>query len=188
MSPSTNRLIISLGGLVFILASLYVYSTFISPQLVVIQKLRGRQAALLNRFYEYEKAIDNQGNRINEFKRVEQVQERFTQILPTSPEVPMMLNQLYGLAALNDISIDAIEFQKQALQVDRSDSLANPYHAIRAVIKSSGTYENMKNYLSNIETNIRLMRVISINIGDGFKRDPILSYIITVEAYYLNIK
>lgn len=188
MSQSTNRLIISLSGLVFLLSSLYFYTTFISPQFVEIQELRSKQVALVNRFNEYEEAINNQDNRINEFKRSEKLQASLTQILPTAPNVPILLNQLYGLAELNNILIDSIEFQPQPLKIDRSDSLARPHRAIRAIVKASGSYEEMKNYLNSIEANVRLMRIVSINIGDGFKRDPVLSYVIAVEAYYLNIE
>jgi len=38
--------------------------------------------------------------------------------------------------------------------------------------------------LGALETNIRLINVTAINITEGFMENPILSYTITIEAYY----
>jgi hypothetical protein len=62
IKESTKRLIVSMGSLVCVALSLYVYSSLISPKLSEIQELRGRRQATLPPA-DYETAIQEK-NRV----------------------------------------------------------------------------------------------------------------------------
>jgi hypothetical protein len=114
------------------------------------------------------------------------MEDVFNEVVPDKPNVPSFLNQIYGLAKLSDVSVDSINFQEMPLQVAEEGSLVRPYGSIQATVKCSSNYEDMKTYLSAIETNKRLMDTKIISIDGGFVDKPELSYTITVEAYYLS--
>jgi len=174
-----------MGSLLLIVGSLYVYSSLISPQLSVLRELRGKRQATMALLSDYETAIQEKNRVISRYQSVETLQNVFDEVVPPGQNVPSLLNQLYGLAKLNNIFVDSVEFQEMPLQTTTSKSLVKPYGTIQANIKCSSDYASMKNYLSAIETNVRLMNIRTITVTEGFSDDPTLSYTIAVEAYYL---
>ena len=185
IKESTKRLAVSMGSLLLIVGSLYVYSSLISPQLSALQELRGKRQATMALLSDYETAIQEKNRVISRYQSVETLQSVFDEVVPPDQNVPSLLNQLYGLAKLNDIFVDSVEFQEMSLQTTTSKSLVKPYGTIQANVKCSSDYAAMKNYLGAIETNVRLMNIRTVTVTEGFGDNPTLSYTITVEAYYL---
>ncbi|MFA4999125.1 MAG: hypothetical protein WC519_00020 [Parcubacteria group bacterium] len=185
MKESTKRLIVLLGSLVFVAGALYVFAKLISPKFSEIQTLRGQRQSISALLADYETAIQEKNRVLARYENVSALRSVFSEVVPPTEDVPSFMNQLYGLAKLNEVTVDSIEFQELSLQTTSAGSLAKPYGTVQATIKCASKYENMKAYLSAIETNIRLMDVTSINITEGFDNDPILVYTMTVSAYYL---
>jgi Tfp pilus assembly protein PilO len=185
IKESTKRLAVSMGSLVLIALSLYVYSSLISPQLSELQELRGKRQATLAALSDYETAIQEKNRVISRYQSVEPLQSVFDEVVPPDQSIPSLLNQLYGLAKLNNIFVDSVEFQEMPLQTTTSRSLVKPYGTIQANIKCASDYESMKAYLAAIETNVRLMNVRTVTVTEGFGDNPTLSYTIAVEAYYI---
>jgi len=184
MKESTKRLVVSLGSLFFIASSLYVFAALINPMLAEIQRLRGTKQATIILLTDYEAAIKALDSVLAQYKDKAFLQDAFSTILPPEENIPSLLNQLYGLANLKGVLVDSVEFQKLPAQIMETDPLVKPRGVIQATIRCVSNYENMKRYLGALETNIRLINITSVNITEGFKEDPILSYTITIEAFY----
>jgi len=185
MKDSEKRLITSLGSLVCVAGAIYIYASWISPEIVEIQKARSEKQAVHKIRADYESVLQEKIRVIARYQDLVAIQEVFSRVVPQGENMPSFLNQLYGLASLNDVSINSMTFNTLPLQTQKESSLIRPHGTIQATIRSTSTYEDMKKYLNAIETNIRIMNITAINITDGFKEDPILSYTITVETYYL---
>ncbi len=185
MKDSEKRLITSLGSLVFIASALYVYASWISPEIAVIQKERSRQHVLNETLVNYEAVMQEKIRIIAKYQDLSATEQVFAKVIPQNPNVPSFLNQLYGLADLNNVLISAIEFSELPLQIKQEGSLVKPHGTVQATIRCTSTYEDMKKYLNAIQTNIRIMNITAVNISEGFKDSPLLSYSITVETYYL---
>jgi len=184
MKEPIKRLIVSLGSLFFIAGSLYVFTSLISPTFTEIQGLRGTKQAVTTLLADYEEAIEARNAILIKYEGLVALQDTFSEVMPSEENIPSLLNQLYGLASLNEVTVDSIDFQKMPIQIAEADSLVKPRGTIQATIRCVSNYENMKKYLRALETNVRLMNITSINITEGFTENPILSYTITVEAYY----
>jgi Tfp pilus assembly protein PilO len=185
MNTSTKKLIVSLGGLLLVVGSLGIFIGSIMPQISTIKELQGKRQATADLLENYGEAIQETNRIISKYQSVDNLDTVFSEVIPEKPDVPSFLNQVYGLAKLNDVFIDLIDFQEMPLQVAEEGSLIQPYGSVRASIRCVSDYEEMKSYLNAIETNTRLMNVKLINIDGGFTSEPKLSYTITVEAYYL---
>ncbi len=185
MKGSEQRLITSLGSLALIAGALYIYASWISPEFNEIQKMRGEKQALNNVLSDYEAIMQKKISVIARYRDLTGVQEVFSKVMPATQEKPSFLNQLYGLASLNGVLISAIDFSELPLQIRAGDSLVRPYGTIQATIRGNSTYDNLKKYLGALQANVRIMNITAVNITDGFKDSPMLSYTITVETYYL---
>jgi len=184
MQESTKRLVISLGSLVFIAGSLYVFTTLINPTFAEIQELRGKRQATTTLLANYEAAVEAANSVLARYEGLTALQNTFSVVVPLEASIPSLLNQLYGLASLSEVAVDSITFQELPIQTARENSLVRPYGTIEATIKCTSNYENMKKYLRALETNARLINITSLNIAEGFETNPVLSYTVTIEAYY----
>ncbi len=184
MKESTKRLVVSLGSLFFMASSLYVFASLISPIFVEIQELRGSRQAVTALLADYEAAIEAQESILARYEGMDALQNTFSEIIPLEENIPSLLNQIYGLAVLNEVAVNSVDFQKLPTQIVEASSLVKPHGIIQATIRCVSNYENMKRYLGALETNIRLINIAMINITEGFAENPILSYTITIEAYY----
>jgi len=184
MKESTKRLVVSLGSLFFIASSLYVFAILINPMLAEIQKLRSTKQATIILLADYEAAIKALDDVLARYKDKAVLQDTFSAIIPPEENIPSLLNQIYGLASLKEVLVDSVEFQKLPAQIMEAEPLVRPRGVIQATIRCVSNYENMKRYLGALETNVRLINIMAVNIVEGFKEDPILSYTITIEAYY----
>jgi len=75
-------LAVSMGSLVLIALSLYVYSSLISPQLSELQELRGKRQATLAALSDYETAIQEKNRVISRYQSVETLQSVFDEVVP----------------------------------------------------------------------------------------------------------
>jgi len=184
MKDPIKRLIVSLGSLAFISGSLYVFTSLINPMFTEIQELRGKKQAVTTLLADYEAAIEARDAILIRYEGMAALQDTFSEVMPSEENIPSLLNQIYGLAALNEVTVNFVDFQKLPIQITEANSFIKPRGTIQATIRCLSNYENMKRYLGALETNIRLINVTAINITEGFMENPILSYTITIEAYY----
>jgi Tfp pilus assembly protein PilO len=185
MNASTQKLLVSFGSMLLIAGSLGVFAGLIMPQISAIKELQGKKQATSALLADYEEAIQETNRIIAKYQSVDNLDTVFNEVIPETPDVPSFLNQVYGLAKLNEVSVDLIDFQEMPLQVAEEKSLIRPYGSVTANVKCASNYEEMKEFIKTIETNTRLMNIKSITINGGFTKDPELSYTMTVEAYYL---
>lgn len=185
MKSSAKRLYVSLGSLVFIAGALYVYATLIRPEFSEIQALRGERQAQSVLLADYKTTIEETNRVLAKYESVSALQEIFSEVVPPNENIPSLLNQVYGLASLSNVLVDSIEFQYLPIKSVSAGSLIRPLGTLRVSATCVSGYEDMKSFISSLETNVRLMNVDVINISEGATgEDPMLAYTLTVDAYY----
>lgn len=185
MKASTQRFYSLLLSLVFVLGSVFAYVSFIGPEIQKIASLRGEKIAVESTLSDYQKAVDETNKLLSRYKSLADLESSFASAIPTTEEIPSLINQISGLAKLNKITVSSIDFQYPPLDTKKQSELIKPFSTIRTSVKFSGTYLDMKNFIAALESNVRLMDVASISISDGGKKNnPVLSYALTVDAYY----
>jgi hypothetical protein len=117
--------------------------------------------------------------------------------LPDTPDVPGALAQLYGLAESNGVAVQTISVSVPAVQIDSgseddaSSTALMPTGSVTFQIAGAGSYESLQNFLSGLETNVRLFDLKGINITsegqvskNSTSSQDFFNYTISVAAYY----
>lgn len=185
MKPSTYRLLSIIGSVFLLIAAVVVYSKLVNPAYDEIQQLRDKREANIKLLQEQNDAILEVKRLLNEYQSLTQIQENISLALPNEEEVPSIINQLQGLAKINSLDIESLSLQYPPLKSSAVDSLTEPLGTIRVTMRLSGDYRNLRPYLENLETNIRLIDVYSLNIeGGAIPGKTKLIYNLVLDTYY----
>lgn len=185
MKPSVYRLLSIVGSVLLLISAVVVYSRLVSPSYNEVQSLRDKKEAYLRLLEEQKEAINEATRILNEYQGLTQIQDNISMVLPNKEEVPSIINQLQGLAKINNLDIESLSLQYPPLKTVPPDSLVQPLGTVRVTMRLNGDYRNIRPYLEDIETNIRLIDVYSINIeGGGIPGKTELFYSIVLDTYY----
>ena len=199
MRASTKRILSAALSLIFIFCAFIVFGVLIKPSYEETQKLR---AEVLSR----QNFLQNQKSLIEQFKKLvaqynsqEKVEENISLILPQKPGIGEALTQINGLLDLNHLNVLSFNIGKPLLQsyslYDTNltkTQVIKPLGTIDINFKVIGNYSDFKNFLNQIETNIRIFNIKSLNISSAIDmsgnknqiQSRILSYDISITTYY----
>jgi hypothetical protein len=196
MRSSTKRLLSALLSLIFLLLALIFFIYFIKPLYSDIESLRSK---LLSK----QSLINNQKSLIDQFKNLNQDyesqkknQEIFSLILPQSISVGEALVQISGLLTSNNLNLLSFNVNKPNLLSNNQSSKSTSTSFIKPLgifdinLKATGDYSNFKNFLNQLETNIRLFDIKTLTINQTLNIDSknqnknLLMYDITISTYY----
>jgi Tfp pilus assembly protein PilO len=199
MRASTKRILSAMLSLLFIFSAFVIVAMLIKPAYEETQKLK---ADALSR----ENALNNQKVLVDQFKKLlsqydsqEKVQENLSLILPQNPAIGEALTQINGLLDLNHLNVLSFNINKPLLQSYSSSNINStstqvikPLGTIDINFKVVGNYSDFKNFLNQLETNIRIFNIKTLNIspviivsGDkNQSQNKTLSYDISITTYY----
>jgi len=186
--------------MVFLVSALVVYFEFIQPAYEEAQKIKSEELSA-KAFLDSEKAAVNQvQNLISNYKGQGQIQEVVSLALPLKEDLSGALAQIYGLAQNNDlgfqsvsISVGGPESTPRSLSLGTQEtsfrsSLKKAFGKITLSVRLSGSYGDLKNFLSQLETNIRVFDVDSLIIQPttipGKPAQDLYTYDLTFATYY----
>jgi Tfp pilus assembly protein PilO len=195
MKQSTKKLISMLVALAFLIAAFVFYFDFVSPAYSDIQALKGKELSEQNFFSQESNTITQVQKLIATYKNESQEQATVELALPSGQNVSGALAQIYGIVAANNINLQNVTISVSSVvpnagsaAVGASSPLLKPVGSISFVVAISGSYEDFKNFLSEIETNVRIFDVKNLSIQPssqvGSLTKDIFSYNMTITAYY----
>jgi len=184
MKPSTYRLLSILGSVFLLIGAVVIYSNLVNPAYGEIQGLRDKREANAKLLQEQKEAIDAVNRLLNEYQSLAQIQENISMVLPNEENIPSIINQFQGLAKINSMDIESLSLQYPPLK-SSTDSLIEPLGTVRATIRLNGDYRDLRPFLEDLETNIRLIDVYSLNVeGGGIPGRNKLIYNLVLDTYY----
>lgn len=164
-------------------ASVVVFTSLIRPEFDLIQQTRGRRAAGLQALERARTVGQVIGNLRTAYESMTEFQQSVSNSLPNGEAVPLFLNQIQGLAGLNKLALNSISFQPQTVEPS-ADKIVWPTKTIRVTIQAEGRYQNLKEFLRDVETNIRLTDVRSLKLRSVQSRPDIFTFDAVVDTYY----
>ncbi len=186
MRASTYRLLSILGSLVLLIIAIVSYTNLVVPAYNKVQDLRSEQQGIQATTSQDQQAISTVKNLLGQYNQnFSQLHDNLSQILPAEADVPGIVYQLQALASARQVTIQSLGIQYLPIQAKVTDSITSPVGTLQISLNLSGPYASFKALLGDIETNIRLMDVQSIQIGGGNlpgKND--LSYALVIDTYY----
>ncbi len=188
MRPSSKRIVSILLALLFFVAAIVFYSTFIRKEFADIQKLRGEQAAKNQVLAEQQNAVTQIKALLQQYGGIAQLQETLSSALPQGEDLANVFSQFNAIAANNKVSIQSINIEAAPIRTP-PDSLVQGYGVLKFSLRVAGSYEAFKSFIQALETNIRVLDVKGIRLESMVAPSQrtilsIFTYSLVVEAYY----
>ena len=185
MRASTKRFYSILASIGLIVGSMYIYGSHIRPIYAEIQRLRGERLTEFSVLNDSRVTIEIVTELLRRHQGIAEIEDRLSLSLPFSEEITSLLNQIQGLAGMNNVQVNSMSFQHLPIAYGDSQSILKPVGSLRIIAQINGNYESIKAFLEGIETNVRVIDVRSLRIsGGGAAANPTLSSQLIVDAYY----
>jgi len=190
MRASTKRVTSLLIAFLLIVMTIAVYSLFLAPALDEIGGLRGRIAAQSSLLSAQKDAVQKfQQLKTLYSDQYQNLDNNLANTLPTKEEVPGVVNQIQALSRVSNLALQTLTFKYASLKpAAKASALVKPIGTLSVTLQTAGSYEGLKSFLKGIETNIRVMDVVSVK-SDPIRRGEevaqnLFLHTIEVETYY----
>lgn len=182
-------------ALAFVVAAFVILFDLIQPTYAELRVLKGKQLSS-ETFLENEQAIVNQVKKlVTQYENQGETETSLSLAMPSGPNVASALAQVYGIASNNNIVVSSIGISApNAVLGGRGGAAAQvlkPMGTFMFQVTAGGSYENLKNFLAQLETNIRIFDVTSFSMqpavvasGKGGAASDFFNYNFSVMAHY----
>ncbi len=170
MKKSLQRTISLVGTLGLLIGAMVIYSFLIRPEYAQVNELRGILIAKTNLLSEQQSIISQVEGLLSQYQNSARIQEAVSLSLPLKENMSSILGQLQALAQANNLPIEV--FGVQNLPITKTG-----LGVLQISLKVSGPYENFKSFLQGVETNIRVMDLVSLKVEK-------LNYNVVLNTYY----
>ena len=184
LKASTQRLIIILGSFGLMIGTVYMALSLIYPAFLDIQSLRAERQAKIDLKKSQDDAALKIGGLSKQYESLATTQDAFSLMLPITARGPALMNQLQGIARNNFMTLTALSFQYLPIkQVEKT--IIQGVGTLRFNMTLSGTYDEMKAFVAQLETNVRVIDLNSLQVeGGAVPRKDTLEYNLIGDAYY----
>lgn len=169
-----------------LVSALVVYALLIQGQYGAIQELRGRLEAK-NEILEIEtKAVEQVKNLVVNLKSVANISNALSFALPQEESVSSVVAQINSLSQLHGVVLQGVGISYlPMIPPPVKLSFAKGMGALRLDIKFVGSYSAGRDFLADLERNLRIMDVKNLKMESASKTgQDLMSYSLTVDTYY----
>lgn len=201
MKQITKRLMSMMIGVLLVFGAAVVYFNLIQPADQEAQSLKSELYSKESVLETQKAAIEQVEKLIKEYEGEGKLQDLISQALPTKAELASAMAQIAGLITNNGLKLKSLAFgvsgiENVALAGEEGAqglSLVKPIGAIRIQASFSGSYEDGKRLIENIENNLRIFEVVDFGFTppgkekgstDPKAKIPDYTYGLTVVTYY----
>ncbi|MCP6720199.1 MAG: type 4a pilus biogenesis protein PilO [Patescibacteria group bacterium] len=187
MKTSTKRILsIGLAGLFFI-GILVVFGSLIRPEMTKINEKRALLSSKETLFSNEQDAVSQVRDLIGQFQSIVKLQETVSLALPLEENITQILNQLQSIANLSNVEMRSFSIRPLAFEASRQP-LVKRLGVLELDISIDGPYDNIKNFLRSLETNVRVVNAKSFRLatisGEGSPPGEDFNMTLTVEVYH----
>lgn len=185
--------------LLLIAASVGVFITFVKPRYQEIQKVRQEVAASDENLNTADKLQQSRVALIAKYNSIPKVDlDNLKILLPDSVDNIRLIIQINSLANKNGLSVlKNVDYKSDqdttsTDQASSPESAKRPYGEFTVSFQTTGQYKNFLTFLSDLEQNLRLVDVVSVDFSSNDSSNSgqqgissILTYKITLKTYWL---
>jgi Tfp pilus assembly protein PilO len=197
MKQSAKRFISSIVSLLLLVAAFVVFFNFVQPAYREVAALKGKLLSLQTSGAE-QAAVFKSIQALNQtYNESQEAREAVSLALPLTPALAEALAQVNGLVINNNLSaqsyiISAVsepvlsEEARRSSGISGGDSITiQPAIPISFSLRLTGSYGDFKNFLKQLETNVRIFDVKTLSVQKASQSDQdFYLYDLTVTTYY----
>ncbi|MDO8536844.1 MAG: hypothetical protein Q7R94_01200 [bacterium] len=204
MRQTTKRFTSMIIGLIFLVVALVVYFEFIQPAYEDAQAIKAKIFSQ-QEFLDSKKETINQVQKlISSYQGQAQIEAAISAALPIGEDLAGAIAHLTGISENSSLVLQSISASvaappasnkpKGGEQANFQASLQKPIGSVNFHLKLTGSYENLKTFISFLETNIRIFDLKSLGVqaasqsqpaqGKALAQQDFFNYEIGVTAYY----
>lgn len=199
MKSSTKQFASAILALFVLVAALILFFELVQPAYSDLSVLKGQLAGQKKMLDTENSTIGQVQKLITKYQNQVSAQEAVAMALPMGVNLSGAIAQIYGLAQANGIVIQntgisvmaqtaaATPTANVALNSGSPNLLLRPTGTIALALTANGNYESLFNFLSGLESNLRLFDIKQVSIQGGSAVKPgqdFFTYLITVNTYY----
>ncbi|HVN26376.1 MAG TPA: hypothetical protein VMT99_01855 [Candidatus Paceibacterota bacterium] len=172
MKQSTKRLYSMVFALFFVVIALVIYFELVVPAYTNLQAAKGNLISEQNLLTNEQQIVSEFQTLLTTYKSQGTDEQAISAVLPVSQHLADAVAQLYAIASANGISLQGIGITTQLAPPPGSGTaltnaastgqVVKPIGTITFTLAGQGSYENIKNLLTAIETNMRLFDVTQV--------------------------
>ncbi|MFA5870639.1 MAG: type 4a pilus biogenesis protein PilO [Candidatus Paceibacterota bacterium] len=186
-ASSKRALSIGIAAL-FLIGALVVYGTLIQPTFVDIEKMRAELNVTQTLFNNQKTATEQVSKAFSDMKNAAKTREVISQALPVGPNITLALHQIESTIRANKVTIDALTIRAVSPEPNKK-ILAKRLGKLELNFSASGGYGPIRDFIKNLETNIRVINITNFEFTPVSNRDRATSeelYAIQIvaEMYY----
>ncbi len=196
MKQSTKRLASAFLGLLLFVGAFWVYLQLIQPAYANLNRLRGELVSRKQLAAEEKAVIERVRDLVATYDSSAAAQEALAAAFPLEPNIAEAVGQLNGLLLTSALAPQAFVIDKMdenaltsvartARRSATSTLSVAPIGRVSFKVRTAGTYEDVKRFLHDLETNTRIMDVTNVSLRPAQQVTQNL-YVLefTVVAYY----
>lgn len=190
MKPSTKRLVSLVAALVMVFAALIIYFNLTVPEYGAADAIRADVLSRQQLVSDQKGAIDQVQKLIADYQGKGAIRDVVSLSLPLKLDQSGILHQIQSMASLNKLSLQSLSISAPVSQDAggvTSTAVIRPIGNMTFQLRVIGTYGDFKNFLGNLETNIRIFDVRSISVDPLAKpNQDFYGFDLSVVTYYQN--
>lgn len=172
MTASTKRILAIFASLIGFFYALTVFLNSIAPGWTRLLELRSKIAEREMARNQLERLVSRARNYLDMEGELELMAQPIDAALPTTPELPELMVILSTITSRNNAVISQVRFEMTPFTPqDRARDTGPSVSQVNIRANVTGTYPNVKAWLRDIESELRVMRVETIDIrsavGEG---------------------
>jgi Tfp pilus assembly protein PilO len=201
MKQNSKRLLSILLGLTFIVVALLVLFDFIEPTYGDLENAKAQEQSDQAFLVSGQTLINQAKTILATYQSDTTAEQDLALAMPSGPNVAGAIAQIYGIAANNGITIQSLGITPPTIQTPptlsnnllTSGQIVKPVGNYSFQIGATGSYESLKSFLLQLQSNVRIFDVTSFslqaaNTASNGKaavgNQDLFTYSITVATYY----
>lgn len=188
MRASTKRMLSFVVSLALIACAMVMYALFIAPAYDAIQGARGELVQKTKSYDDQKKVFDKIKDLNDKYKGNGTLQDAVSLALPSEVFVSQIVGDLSGIANLNNrMTILSVQTELMPFKANAAwPSYIKNIGTVKTTLQLRGAYADFKGFLSQLESNYRIMDVkqVSVRADQNDNNGNAYIYDMTIFAYY----
>jgi len=169
-----------------LVSALVVYATLIRGQYAAVQELRGRLEAKIGILDIETKAVEQVKNLVVNLKSIANISTALSFALPQEESVSSVVSQINSLTQVHGLVLQGVGISYLPIMPPPVKlSFAKGIGALRLDIKFVGPYAAGRDFLADLERNLRIMDIKNLKMESASKTgQDLMSFGLTIDTYY----